>query len=216
MEAIERDFNHPCIINWVTINESWGVGQIYSDLKQQAASCMLYFLVKALDGTRLCSSNDGWEQVKTDFCTQHDYSAFSSEIEKHFVSRPSVEKHGADWKKTYAENVKPSGEEAFFISECGGIAFSTVGFQGNIGETAAWGYHDKVDTEHQFLERYRSTIDAIRSIPYCEGYCYTQLTDVMQEINGLLTPERVPKVPTEKVYKLNTNPLGRSNQTEAG
>jgi len=30
---------------------------------------------------------------------------------------------------------------------------------------------------------------------YLCGYCYTQLTDVEQEINGLLTPERVPKLP---------------------
>ena len=68
MEFIERDFNHPSIITWVPLNESWGVRQIYSDKRQQAAGRMLYHLTKAADGTRLCSANDGWEQVTTDIC----------------------------------------------------------------------------------------------------------------------------------------------------
>lgn len=37
LSFIERDFNHPCIITWVPLNESWGVRQIYADKRQQAA-----------------------------------------------------------------------------------------------------------------------------------------------------------------------------------
>lgn len=44
------------------------------------------------------------------------------------------------------------------------------------------------------------------SITYNQGYCYTQLTDVMQEINGLLTPERNPKIPPEKIQQINRDP----------
>jgi hypothetical protein len=40
--GIERDFNHPSVIAWVTLNESWGVPQIYADHRQQAAGRMLY------------------------------------------------------------------------------------------------------------------------------------------------------------------------------
>lgn len=215
-EAIFRDYNHPSIINWVTINESWGVGQIYADKKQQAISNMLYYLTKAIDGSRLCSSNDGWEQVKTDICTTHDYSAIGEELEKHFISRSEIEKHGADWRMCYAKDAIPSGDEAFLITEFGGIAATSFGCQDSIEGMATWGYHDKVESEEEFLERYRGLIQAIRNIPYCEGYCYTQLTDVMQEINGLLTPSREPKYSITELYNINKNPCGRSNQTEAG
>lgn len=51
--------------------------------------------------------------------------------------------------------------------------------------------------------------DGIRELPYCEGYCYTQLTDVMQEVNCLLTPERQPKMDIARFAALNRNPDGR-------
>ena len=73
-----------------------------------------------------------------------------------------------------------------------------------------WGYHDKVTDEEAFFDRFRAVTDAIRNIPYCQGYCYTQLTDVMQEINGLMTPERKPKMDVARFAKLNTNPIGKN------
>ena len=45
--------------------------------------------------------------------------------------------------------------------------------------------------------------DGVREIPYCQGYCYTQLTDVMQEINGVLTPDRRPKVDVARFAAIN-------------
>ena len=33
-------------------------------------------------------------------------------------------------------------------------------------------------------------------------YCYTQLTDVQQEVNGLLTAERKPKAGVQKLKKI--------------
>ena len=61
-----------------------------------------------------------------------------------------------------------------------------------------------------FLQRFQSVTDAIRAIPFCQGWCYTQLTDVMQEINGLMTPDRVPKLNVARFAKLNVNPVGRN------
>jgi hypothetical protein len=100
------------------------------------------------------------------------------------------------------------------VTEYGGIAFSNIGLQGDAGGMESWGYHDKVTGEEAFFERYRSVTDAIRAIPYCQGYCYTQLTDVMQEINGLLTPDRKPKVDPERFRALNRNPDAATNQAE--
>ncbi len=212
LDFIDRDFNHPSIIAWVPLNESWGVRLIYNDKRQQATARMLYHMTKAADGTRLCSSNDGWEQVETDICALHDYAAERDVMADHFASREEVERHACDWRPCYAQGEKPTGREAFMVTEYGGIAFTNVGLQGEMGGMETWGYHGKVTDEEKFFERFQGVTDAIREIPYCQGYCYTQLTDVMQEINGLLTPDRRPKVDVERFASLNKNPLGRTNQ----
>ena len=209
---IDRDFNHPSIITWVPLNESSGVPQIYADSRQQALARMLYQAAKALDGTRMVSVNDGWEQVETDICALHDYAADGGVLAEHFASRETVEKHACDWRSCYAKGVTPTGKEAFLVTEYGGIAFTDIGLQGDAGGMESWGYHDKVTGAEAFFERFRSVTDAIRAIPYCQGYCYTQLTDVMQEVNGLLTPDRKPKVDTARFAALNRNPDDRTNQ----
>lgn len=203
LEFIDRDFNHPSIITWVPLNESWGVRQIYTDARQQATGRMLYHMTKAADGTRLCSSNDGWEQVTTDICALHDYAAEKAEIADHFADRATVETHACDWRPCYAKGETPTGREAFMVTEFGGIAFTNVGIQGEMGGMETWGYHDKVTDQEAFFARFKGVTDGIREIPYCQGYCYTQLTDVMQEINGLLTPDRKPKMDVERVRSIN-------------
>ncbi len=212
LEFIERDFNHPSIITWVPLNESWGVRQIYSDKRQQAAGRMLYHLTKAADGTRLCSANDGWEQVTTDICGLHDYADTKEMIANHFADRVEVELHGCDWRPCYCDSEVPTGKEAFLVTEYGGIAFQNIGIQGEMGGMQTWGYHGKVTDEEAFFERFKGVTDGVREIPYCQGYCYTQLTDVMQEINGLLSPERKPKMDVARVREINQTAPGRTNQ----
>ncbi len=212
MEFIERDFNHPSIITWVPLNESWGVRQIYADKRQQAAGRMLYHLTKAADGTRLCSANDGWEQVTTDICGLHDYADTKEMIANHFADREEVELHGCDWRPCYCDSEIPTGKEAFLVTEYGGIAFQNIGIQGEMGGMQTWGYHGKVTDEEAFFERFKGVTDGVREIPYCQGYCYTQLTDVMQEINGLLSPERKPKMDVARVREINQTAPGRTNQ----
>ncbi|MEG0742156.1 MAG: glycoside hydrolase family 2 TIM barrel-domain containing protein, partial [Clostridia bacterium] len=210
LSFIDRDFNHPSLICWVPINESWGVSQIYKHKRQQETASMLYHLAKAADGTRLVSGNDGWEQVETDICALHDYAAEKEVMEKHFADREHVEQTACDWRMAWADGHTPKGDEAFMITEYGGIAFATQGIQGAMGGMETWGYHDKVTDEETFFQRFQAVTDAIRDIPYCQGYCYTQLTDVMQEINGVLSPDRQPKVDIKRFAALNHPPKGRA------
>ena len=211
---ISRDFNHPCLIAWTPLNESWGVPRIYTDARQQALARMLYHETKTLDGTRLVSVNDGWEQVETDLCALHDYAAEGATLAAHFADRGTVERHACDWRACYAKGVTPTGKEAFLVTEYGGIAFSTIGLQGDAGGMESWGYHDKVTDEEAFFARFQSVTDAIRAIPYCQGYCYTQLTDVMQEVNGILTPDRQPKVDVKRFAGMNRDPGALMNPLE--
>lgn len=206
---IDRDYNHPSIITWVPLNESWGVNRILNDKNQQALGRMLYHQAKALDGTRLVSANDGWEQTTTDISALHDYTAWGDDLAIHFASREQVDQIGCDERMAWADTETPTGKEAFMVTEYGGIAFDSIGEQDDIGGMATWGYNGKVQTQEAFVERFKSAVDAIRSIPFCRGYCYTQLTDVMQEINGLLTPDRKPKVEAAKLAEINRNPKSR-------
>jgi beta-galactosidase/beta-glucuronidase len=200
---IDRDFNHPSIIAWVPLNESWGVTRIYNNKRMQETANMLYRQAKALDDTRLVSVNDGWEQVTTDIFGLHDYAATGEAIERHFRDREETTLHSCDWRMACCDGFTPTGKEAFMVTEYGGIAFQ----DGAGGDT--WGYHDKVSDEEAFFARFKSVNDAVRAISYCQGYCYTQLTDVQQETNGLLTPDRKPKVDVERFRALNINPDNR-------
>ncbi len=201
---IRRDYNHPSILCWVPLNESWGVTRIYKDKRMQAAARMLYHQAKALDGTRLVSVNDGWEQVETDIFGLHDYAADGKTIAHHFADREEVCLHTNDWRMACADGFTPTGKEAFLVTEYGGIAF-----QDGAGADT-WGYHDKVADEEAFFARYKDVTDAVRAIPYCQGYCYTQLTDVEQETNGLLTPDRKSKIDPDRFRTLTKNPEGHN------
>lgn len=208
-DFIRRDFNHPSIIAWVPLNESWGVREIYGNYQQQAFSQMLYKLCKALDPTRLVSGNDGWEQTWTDIVALHDYAHRGEDISRHFEDREEVESTFASWRMSFAEGFERGEDDAFMVTEYGGIAMTIKGAQGQMENMQTWGYHDKVESEEAFFKRYTALTDAIRALPYCRGYCYTQLTDVMQEINGLLLPDRTPKVDPKKFARYNINPEGR-------
>ena len=73
IEVIERDYNHPSIICWVPLNESWGIINMEGDERQRHHATAMYYLTKSLDPTRLVISNDGWEHTISDLLTIHDY-----------------------------------------------------------------------------------------------------------------------------------------------
>lgn len=193
-DFINRDYNHPCIVTWVPLNESWGVRNIFIDKKQQNFAVGLYYLTKALDGTRLVSTNDGWEQVHADICGIHDYVARGEDFTKKYTGKENAMKAGIGRRMIYAQGTEYEGQPVL-ITEFGGIAF-----EGKEG----WGYNGTVKDEKSFLERFDSITSAIRNMPYIQGYCYTQLTDVMQEVNGLMTADRKIKVDIDAIRKVNT------------
>lgn len=85
-EIVERDYNHPCIICWVPLNESWGVDCILNNAKEQSFSKSLYFVTKALDQTRPVISNDGWTHTVSDMLTIHDYEGSYDVLKNRYSS----------------------------------------------------------------------------------------------------------------------------------
>lgn len=201
MEAVERDINHPSLVMWVPLNESWGVPDV-SDVRQRDYIRSIYYLTKSLDASRPVIGNDGWEQVDTtDLMSLHDYARDGELLTRKYRGlsntpgsvvpgngRPALGPHEA-------YNGTP-----YFLSEFGGIATIAEGQQ--IAENA-WGYAGVEKTAEGALSRLRSLYEAIRDLPQIIGICYTQITDVEQEINGLYTFDRKPKFPPEEVKKLN-------------
>ncbi len=181
---IRMKFNHPSIIAWVPLNESWGVSNILKDRRQQAFADSLACYAKSLDGTRFISSNDGWEQTSSaDILSVHDYSV----IPQWLGSSLEMASNGcADLRELYIDGSSYNGQP-IILTEFGGIAFSD-------GRDDTWGYNGKVVDTSAFIERLRNLLDRVKKDKLLSGFCYTQLTDVMQETNGLLTPDRKPKL----------------------
>ena len=64
-------------------------------------------------------------------------------------------------------------------------------------------FYASVESRDEFMEKYRDLVEGISSLKFLTGFCYTQLTDVEQEINGLLTYERRPKAPPQTIADIN-------------
>lgn len=199
MDVVRQNYNHPSIITWTPFNESWGIHQIKTDEKQQAFTQSIYYLTKSFDGMRPVIVNDGWEHTVSDILTLHDYeedgAAFYERYADHLQDIIAGRLYPNKSKAALADGFTYRGQPVI-ISEYGGIAFSG-------GEEGAWGYGKTVSDEAEFLERFDRITTAIKRIPYVVGYCYTQVSDVQQEINGLLDEKHGYKLEPEKIREIN-------------
>ena len=181
---------------WTPLNESWGVPAIQSQKEAQELCACLYQMVRCLDGTRLVSGNDGWEQAQTDIFTVHDYTAWPQDLDPAYGTEEGILKGAPSGKLLTAQGHNHQGKPKIF-SEFGGIAMQKD--QG--GDN--WGYNGAVEDEAALLRRFEAITQGARALPGFCGYCYTQLTDVFQEVNGLLDMDRNPKADLEEIKKAN-------------
>lgn len=194
MQIMERDYNHPSIITWVPFNESWGIRDVLWDERQQNFAKSMYHLTKAWDATRLVSTNDGWESLPAELIGIHDYEDNGEKFYKTYEDKEKILNYTAVGKMICSQAFSYNGEPVL-ISEFGGIAMED-------GMEKSWGYHEKVADAGIWKEKIKGLVEAIRKLPYVEGYCYTQLTDVEQETNGLLYGDRTPKIAMEELKEI--------------
>ncbi len=200
MDAVERDINHPSIIIWNAINESWGVPDL-KDVRQQAYLKELYQLTHTLDSTRLMIDNEGWEHTdQTDLFAIHDYEKSGDVLYNRYKD---VTSSSSTVPKNHRDAILPGyryNGSPLYLSEMGGIAFIPEG--ANV-PSESWGYSGVEKTQQAALDRLTQLFQGIARLNNLAGICYTQLTDVEQEVNGLATYDRKPKFPAEKVKALN-------------
>ncbi len=186
-EAVERDFNHPSIIGWCPFNETWD----YDGRKQKDEFIStIYYMTKMFDPTRPCIDTSGNYHTVTDIFDVHDYDQNPESFAKKF------EKLGEGIVENYCNNRQTYNGEAFFVSEYGGIK----GFNGENG----WGYGNAPKSEEEFKERYKGLTETLLNDENMLGFCYTQLYDIEQEVNGLYTYDREPKSDMEFFRKVNS------------
>jgi hypothetical protein len=203
MEIVRQHYNHPSIITWTPFNESWGVPGIKTDAAQQNFTKAVYYLTKSYDPYRPVITNDGWEHTVSDIITLHDYEERGEDLLdrylKHMNEILSNRVYHNTTHSAFAEGSLYRGQPVI-LSEFGGIAFS--------GKGPGWGYGGKVAGEEEFIKRFDAITTAIKRIDAISGYCYTQLTDVQQEINGLMDMDRNFKVDPLTIKEINQRKIG--------
>ena len=196
-EIISIARNFTSVIAYVPLNECWGAWGIQTDSAQQNFARSLYYLTKAVDGTRLVSTNDGFGNMEeSDILSIHDYAIRRAE--------DFPVKYCGDYDGMYpqsfrlfADGHRYQGQPVLF-TEFGGIAFVAD----QKGES--WGYGDGAKDAEELCARISQLVKGIAMVGF-QGYCYTQLTDVQQEVNGLLRQDRTPKVDLSRLKAIFEN-----------
>ncbi len=183
LDALARDYSHPSLVGWCPFNET-STSQNPEVLRQ------IYRVTKALDPTRPVIDTSGYVHVVTDVYDVHDYEQDPAVFAAHYDMLRS-QNAVAGWQGT---DLQPAPGQPYFVSEYGGIWWNP----GQAGD-AAWGYGNRPQSAAEFIERFRGLAEALLRHPAMCALCYTQLTDVEQEVNGLYTYDRQPKFPPEAI-----------------
>jgi hypothetical protein len=187
VEALERDLSHPSIVGWCPVNES-GPGRRERIDPVEDATRAMYQLTRLVDPTRPVIDASGWTHrvERADVYDIHDYeqdpAKLAANMEGFFQGKPS---HAWEAEHGLPGNVPYAGQP-LIVSEFGGALW-------NPGASADWGYGTAPKTTDEFIARFAGLCQVMLKDPRIAGYCYTQLTDVHQERNGVFTFDRSSK-----------------------
>ncbi len=187
LECVERDKNHPAIIGWCPHNET---SPHFDRIQMDTNISVIYDATKAVDPTRPVIDTSGYVHTdRTDIYDIHEYN----QSPEYF--RELVKKHrdGIYFANPHKNNRVYDGKIPFFVSEYGGIKWYPESQEATNDRKLSWGYGNAPKTPEEFRERYVGLTEAIISCEEMMGFCYTQLTDVEQEQNGLYFYDRSRK-----------------------
>lgn len=186
VNILRRDRNHPSIIGWCPFNET----PVEAGELQQT----VYELTKAIDPTRPALETSGWIHTHPDpeVLDAHDYNQNAETMarrwNRYFDSPPLPDRYGSHQSRGIP----------FFISELGGIGWFPEATEDS------WGYGDQPQTLEEFYERFENLITVQLENRHFFGYCYTQLTDIEQEKNGIFNYDRTAKFDADRLRSIQT------------
>ncbi|MGP3931160.1 glycoside hydrolase family 2 protein [Nonomuraea sp. KM88] len=205
LEVLERDVSHPSIIGWCPLNET---RQPIHDRVSQLDDVThgMFLATKLADPTRPVIDASGYSHrvPETDIYDSHNYeqepATFADLMSGLKRDEPFV--NDADGRPI---SVAYRGQP-YFVSEYGGIWWNPelAGTDQRADRQTSWGYGQRVRTEDEFHARFAGLTDVLLDDPDMFGYCYTQLTDVFQEENGIYRFDRTNKLDVERVREVQT------------
>lgn len=191
-EIVVRDRNHPSIIAWSPFNETSHI----TDVRQHHRLHLdAYELTKSLDPTRPVNDASGYCHVKTDLWTVHNYTQDPEELRR--ILTPDPEK--GVWRNMPDQEPEYEGQP-YIVDEFGGIKWvppERAPYAPN-----SWGYGQGPKTLEEFYQRLEGLVRAVVEQPHLVGFCYTQLTDVEQEENGIYCYDRSVKFDMDRIRRI--------------
>jgi beta-galactosidase/beta-glucuronidase len=187
IEIVERDYNHPSIVGWCPFNET-------NAQQNTEVLRIVYQVTKNMDATRPVIDTSGYVHVITDIFSIHNYIQDPEAFKKQNERILAGEKQNKTWPDYHQYRGEP-----FSVAEYGGIWWNL-----DPNDTKGWGYGERPADENEFIERYRKLTESLLHNPKICAFCYTQLYDIEQEVNGLYTYDRIPKFDPDIFKRINT------------
>ncbi|MET8471769.1 sugar-binding domain-containing protein [Streptomyces sp. NPDC006422] len=219
LEVLERDHSHPSIIGWCPMNETW---QEYGDRITALDDVMraMFLATKAHDTSRPVLDTSGYAHriAESDVFDSHDYEQdprlFAANHKALSDGAPYVNRSdatGESWSIGYRG-------QPFFVSEFGGIWWNPAEADRPQSDTrsGSWGYGVRVRSVEEFHARFEGLVEVLLDHPDMFGYCYTQLTDVFQEQNGIFGFDRSQKFDIARMRAVQLRPAAIESAIESG
>lgn len=187
LEVIVRDRNHPSIVTWTPFNETWNS----QDGTYPRFVRDIYNETKAADPTRPVNDASGDDHVITDIWSVHNYEQDGEKLGQQLEFKDGTEPYRNTRDKKFLAEY---GGQPYIVDEFGGIGWMSAEDRAH-----SWGYGNLPRTEEKFYERLDSMVKALSSLEHVAGFCYTQLTDVEQEKNGIYMYDRAVKLDVDRI-----------------
>ncbi|MEX0775934.1 MAG: sugar-binding domain-containing protein [Phycisphaeraceae bacterium] len=201
LEALGRDYSHPAIIGWCPLNETLQPLHDRITVLDDVTRGM-FLATKAMDSTRPVLDASGYSHRvrESDVYDSHNYEQDPAKFKQMMAGltggTPFVNTHGKDvWSVSYRG-------QPYFCSEFGGIWWNPDARPGD----ASWGYGQRPGTLEEFYQRFEGLCAVLLDHPEMFGYCYTQLTDVFQEQNGIYRFDRTTKFDMARIRAAQVRP----------
>lgn len=192
-EALRRDRNHPAIIGWCPLNETGGSEDV-------ARTEQLLAVTQLVDPTRPFLDTSGYHHfyADTDVFDSHNYNQSPDAFRAQFTIFSLT---GGKPFQNHPGHENDYAGQPYFVSEYGGTKLG-----GDQDKTKAWGYGSAAEDVDDFMKRYQGLTDVLLDNPNVFGFCYTQLTDIEQEQNGVYYYDRMPKYDVARLKRINARP----------
>ena len=215
LEVLERDYSHPCVVGWCPLNETWQpITDFISELDDITRG--MYLATKAMDQTRPVLDTSGYSHrmIDTDIYDSHDYEQDPIKFRENQKGLSENKPYKNTWPfKTVDGYLKKDAwgrkimnewsvdyrGQPYFVSEFGGIWWNP-----DQEHAQSWGYGERPKTLEEFYDRFEKLCKILLENPEMFGYCYTQLTDIDQEENGIYKYDRSTKFDINRIRKIQT------------